>query len=386
MALRVLLADESITIKKVFQLALQDFAVEVVAVNVGVDVVQVATKINPDIIFADVLLQKMSGYDVSRDIKSNPQLAHIPVVLIWSGFLDLDEGRYKSSGANAHLEKPFDTQRLRQLIQSLVPKTNTQPMSPFLKFPKLPDFTEKPSATRTQQTPPAQHAQHNQKPPLTPYPPPPTQPPNVDSWSMDSFESIDHTHIPPVPNIPSLVQPEMPPEIEQEDFVAVQLPSEPPPTRKPILTAVEKTTAADDGDGQWIQKTLTSFKLPPEKRKEDVPVVKYAVPEYAAVPEDDTDQELELDLSDEKPHTAKTEANIKTDAGAKIDANAKKETSELNINEQQILNISEQQIEAIIRAQTKEIIEKVVWQVVPEIATRIIERELERLLKEQKEL
>ena len=45
MALRVLLADESSTIKKVFQLALQDFAVDVRPVNIGVDVLKVVKSV-----------------------------------------------------------------------------------------------------------------------------------------------------------------------------------------------------------------------------------------------------------------------------------------------------------------------------------------------------
>ena len=64
MALRVLLADESNTIKKVMELSLQDFAVEVKAVNMGVDVLEVARNFKADIIFADVLLPKVSGYEV----------------------------------------------------------------------------------------------------------------------------------------------------------------------------------------------------------------------------------------------------------------------------------------------------------------------------------
>ena len=54
MALRVLLADESTTIKKVMQLALQEFAVEVKAVRSGLDVSEVARSFSPDIVFADV--------------------------------------------------------------------------------------------------------------------------------------------------------------------------------------------------------------------------------------------------------------------------------------------------------------------------------------------
>src|SRR5690606_27290914 len=112
MALRVLLADESSTIKKVFQLALQDFAAELKPVNLGVDVLPVAQSFKPDIIFADVLLQKRNGYEVSAELKQDPALKSIPVVLMWSGFMELDEDKYQASMANAQLEKPFDVAAL----------------------------------------------------------------------------------------------------------------------------------------------------------------------------------------------------------------------------------------------------------------------------------
>lgn len=142
MALRVLLADESATIKKVFQLALQDFAVEVRPVNVGVDVVPVAQNFKPDIVFADVLLQKRSGYEVSAELKHNLDLKDIPVVLMWSGFMELDEDKFQASQANAQLEKPFDVAALRKLVADLVPRTQNQKLSEFLTFPKMPDFDE----------------------------------------------------------------------------------------------------------------------------------------------------------------------------------------------------------------------------------------------------
>src|SRR5690348_5203904 len=108
MALRVLLADESSTIKKVFQLALQDFAVEVRPVNVGLDVLTVAQGFQPDIIFIDILLQKKNGYEVSAELKQDAQLKSVPVVLMWSGFMELDDDKFQASLANAKLEKPFD--------------------------------------------------------------------------------------------------------------------------------------------------------------------------------------------------------------------------------------------------------------------------------------
>lgn len=142
MALRVLLADESSTIKKVFQLALQDYAVDVRPVNVGVDVQTVAKNFKPDIIFADVLLQKKNGYDVAAELKQDPTLQSIPIVLMWSGFMELDEDKLQASHADAKLEKPFDVAALRKLVADLVPRTKEQRMSQFLTFPKMPDIQE----------------------------------------------------------------------------------------------------------------------------------------------------------------------------------------------------------------------------------------------------
>lgn len=144
MALRVLLADESSTIKKVFQLALQDFAVDVRPVNIGVDVVSVAQTFKPDIIFADVLLQKRNGYEVALEIKQHPTLKNTPVVLMWSGFVELDEDKFQASLSNAQLEKPFDVAALRKLITDLVPRTQKQRISQFLSFPEMPELENNP--------------------------------------------------------------------------------------------------------------------------------------------------------------------------------------------------------------------------------------------------
>lgn len=135
MALRVLLADESVTIKKVIQLALQDFAVEVKAVPVGLDVLEVSKSFQPDLVFADILLQKRSGYDVCADLKKDSGTAAIPVVLMWSSFMELDQRQVDACGADGKLEKPFEVEALRKLVLELVPRTRSQRMAHFLEYP-----------------------------------------------------------------------------------------------------------------------------------------------------------------------------------------------------------------------------------------------------------
>ena len=142
MALRVLLADESSTIKKVMLLALQDYGVDVKSVPVGLDVLAVTKSYKPDIVFADVLLSKRSGYDVGRDLKTDPETQRIPVILMWSGFMELDEVRARASQADDRLEKPFDADILRGLVRKYVPRTQTNPISSFLSFPPMPQFED----------------------------------------------------------------------------------------------------------------------------------------------------------------------------------------------------------------------------------------------------
>ncbi len=150
MALRVLLADESTTIKKVVQLTLQDFDVDVRSVSVGLDVLSVTKTFKPDLIFADVLLAKRSGYEVCHDLKSDPETQKIPVVLMWSGFMEIDEQKARLSGADRRLEKPFDPSALRGLVQDLVKKTRDNPVSSFIQFPPLPEFQESPAQAPAQ--------------------------------------------------------------------------------------------------------------------------------------------------------------------------------------------------------------------------------------------
>ena len=73
-----------------------------------------------------MLLQKRNGYEVSAELKQADPLRTIPIVLMFSGFMDLDEDKFQASHANAQLEKPFEVQALRKLVTDLVPRTQNQ--------------------------------------------------------------------------------------------------------------------------------------------------------------------------------------------------------------------------------------------------------------------
>ena len=136
MSLKILLADGSASIYKVFQLGLQDLEAEIKSVQNGPDALQIAESYQPDIVFVDVLIKKKNGYEIVKKLKQNPKTGHIPVVLMWSSFMELDQEEYQNCGAEAELEKPFDVENMRQVLHSLVKKHKNQKIYEFLDFPE----------------------------------------------------------------------------------------------------------------------------------------------------------------------------------------------------------------------------------------------------------
>ena len=136
MSLRVLLADRSTSIEKVFRMGLEDFGAEVKTIHNGLDVLKTTEDYQPHIIFIDILLQKKNGYEVTRELGQNKKTKHIPVVLMWSPFMELDQKEYQSCGAKAELEKPFEIEVMRQIFNSLVKNSESRNISDFLDFPE----------------------------------------------------------------------------------------------------------------------------------------------------------------------------------------------------------------------------------------------------------
>jgi two-component system, cell cycle response regulator len=142
MSVKVLLADESTTIKKAFQLALSEFSAEIKSVPSGLDVLSVSEEFKPDIVFADVLLTKKSGYEVCKELKNHTTLNTVPVILMWSSFMEFDTGLAESSGYTDKIEKPFDAQAIKDKISLYVNKAKNHPLLDMIQPAQLPDFEE----------------------------------------------------------------------------------------------------------------------------------------------------------------------------------------------------------------------------------------------------
>ncbi|MES2962782.1 MAG: response regulator [Bdellovibrionota bacterium] len=422
MALRVLLADESSTIKKVMLLALQDFAVEVKAVHVGVDVLEVARTFKPDLIFVDVLLQKRNGYEVCADLKADATTRHTPTILMWSSFMELDQEALAKAQPNDKIEKPFDVETLRKMVLALVPETRSQRLAHFLEFPEVSQKTAANVSAGTSSTIPMPPPTPNSKasiplPPPTsqtktgvPLPPPvsqsrtsiPLPPPSAPkpeetkrAWNMDSFDDINEFEGTDLGSVENSDQGE-------EDFAPVNL-SRSAPTGDPEELSLEPSN--EPADEAWAHRDLSRFKieLPPVSVESEGLDLKIEMGEdeftasgFLYKPERNASAStLELEPSDEEVEDRTQPVLEVPDETAQIglalereeipeplEPMSMRESYRDPMRERDVPQLSADRIEEIIRAQSREIIEDVVRRIVPDIATELIREELERLLEE----
>ena len=117
---RILLADDSPHAQRMGERILRDEGFEVVSITDGATALARLGDVDPDLILADVFLPGKSGMDLCRQVKTNPAMRHVRVVLT-AGLLEpFDEEEAGRAGCDAILKKPFEASKVLETIHPLV--------------------------------------------------------------------------------------------------------------------------------------------------------------------------------------------------------------------------------------------------------------------------
>ncbi|HTA85719.1 MAG TPA: response regulator [Silvibacterium sp.] len=112
---RILIIDDEDDIRQVAALSLETVAGwEVVTASSGADGIRSAQVEKPDAILLDVMMPGMDGPTTFLEIKKNPEIAGIPVILLTAKVQGADQKRFANLGVSAILFKPFDPLTLAQ--------------------------------------------------------------------------------------------------------------------------------------------------------------------------------------------------------------------------------------------------------------------------------
>jgi twitching motility two-component system response regulator PilH len=120
MSQTLLVADDSLAIQRVIQLALANEDLGVVVATSGEQAIQEIEVNPPDLVLADTRMPNHSGYEIAEVLNSRSSHQSIPVVLMAGAFETLDKHRAKAAGCMAVFVKPFEPGELVTTVRELL--------------------------------------------------------------------------------------------------------------------------------------------------------------------------------------------------------------------------------------------------------------------------
>lgn len=112
----ILIVDDEPDLVKVTAFRLKKSGYDVLTSVDGKEALESIRNNPPDLVLLDLLLPRMSGDQVCREIKNDPKLKHIPVILFTATAVNIPD-KVKEVGADDYLTKPFDPQELMEKVK-----------------------------------------------------------------------------------------------------------------------------------------------------------------------------------------------------------------------------------------------------------------------------
>ena len=117
---RVLVVDDSVTVRKVTTRLLERHGMEVFTAKDGVHAMETLQDHRPDVMLLDIEMPRMDGFEVASLVRHDARLKDIPIIMITSRTGDKHRERAMSIGVNEYLGKPFQEDRLLECINSFL--------------------------------------------------------------------------------------------------------------------------------------------------------------------------------------------------------------------------------------------------------------------------
>jgi twitching motility two-component system response regulator PilG len=120
-AVRVLVIDDSNTIRRSAEIFLRQGGHEVVLAEDGFDALAKVNDHTPDLIFCDILMPRLDGYQTCAIIKRNPRFTSVPIIMLSSKDGVFDKARGRMVGSEDYLTKPFTKEQLLRAVAQYHP-------------------------------------------------------------------------------------------------------------------------------------------------------------------------------------------------------------------------------------------------------------------------
>lgn len=326
MPTKILVADDSATMRRVLEMTFAGEDATVVSVDSGEAAVAKLADFGADIVFADATLAGVDGYELARRIKSHPSYSSVAVIVMASQHTPYDETKGRAAGVDDNISKPFDTQSVIDRVGQVLSRPRNLPVgaeAPRAAAPAAPAAPQAPAPQAPAPQAPAPQATAAARP-ITP------------------------AAVTPVGAAQAPAQ--MPSRVVQGTRIGMGAPAAPVPLA-PAAAARPQAPAIRPN------ATLPMSPVPPNAPK--------VIPAGGA------------------PAASSVSAVARPQAQAPAAApvgNVASATAGMSGKLEQ-LGLTREQIEGVL-ALSREVITQVVWEVVPDLAEQLIKEEIKRLTAE----
>jgi len=101
----ILLVDDDLTLREMYEERLKAEGFNIIQATNGEEALQKAKETKPNIILLDIMMPKINGFDVLRELKSDAELQSIPVIILTALIQDVDRVQGKKLGAADYIVK-----------------------------------------------------------------------------------------------------------------------------------------------------------------------------------------------------------------------------------------------------------------------------------------
>jgi two-component system alkaline phosphatase synthesis response regulator PhoP len=120
---KVLIVDDEPHIRLLLERALEDFedeGIEILLADNGKDALELIQAEEPALVFLDVMMPNMNGFDVCHTVKKELRLANVHIVMLTAKGQEFDKQRGEEVGANIYMTKPFDPDEIRDKAEEVL--------------------------------------------------------------------------------------------------------------------------------------------------------------------------------------------------------------------------------------------------------------------------
>ncbi|WP_027184192.1 response regulator transcription factor [Desulfovibrio inopinatus] len=121
---KILIVDDEVHIRMLLEQTLEeleeDFDVEILSASNGEEGLGIIVEEKPDLVFLDIMMPKLNGYEVCQKVKADPALRNVNIVLLTAKGQEVDRKQGLELGASRYMTKPFDPDEVLDVAKELL--------------------------------------------------------------------------------------------------------------------------------------------------------------------------------------------------------------------------------------------------------------------------